>query len=80
MQEIIVYRNPIEANFYSALFSGSLNGVILGIVVGFCLVILLQRMVVDRISYPSRHRASVISCLVSIIVGIFIIFYYPYMM
>ncbi len=80
MQEIIVYRNPIEANFYSALLSGDLNGIILGIVVGFILVIILHKTVVVRISYPSRHKASVISCWVSFLVGVFIIFYYPYML
>lgn len=49
MQEIIVYRNPLEAQFWGALSSGQLFPIIVGTIVAVVTVILVEEQAFNRI-------------------------------
>lgn len=49
MQEIIVYRNPLEAQLWGALSSGQLFPIIIGMIVAVVTVILVEEQVFNRI-------------------------------
>jgi hypothetical protein len=42
MQEIIVYRNPLEAQFWGALSSGQLFPIIIGVIVAVAMVVIAE--------------------------------------
>ena len=44
MQEIIVYRNPLEAALWSAIMDGSFFPVIVGVVAFFCAFLAVNRV------------------------------------
>ena len=44
MQEIIVYRNPLEAALWSAIMDGSFFPVIVGVVAFFCVFLAVNRV------------------------------------
>ncbi len=44
MQEIIVYRNPLEAALWSAIMGGSFFPVIVGVVAFFCVFLAVNRV------------------------------------
>jgi len=44
MQEIIVYRNPLEAQLWGALSSGQLFPIIVGMIVSVAMVVLAERV------------------------------------
>lgn len=44
MQEIIVYRNPLEAQLWGALSSGQLFPIIMGMIVAVAVVVLVERV------------------------------------
>mgnify|MGYP001577721144 CR=1 FL=1 len=44
MQEIIVYRNPLEAALWSAIMSGDFFPVIVGVVAFFCVFLAANRV------------------------------------
>ena len=44
MQEIIVYRNPLEAALWSAIMNGSFFPVIVGVVAFFCTFLVVNQV------------------------------------
>ena len=70
MQQIIVYRNPMEAAFWDMMSGGTFFPVIVAIVVFFAVFLTADRFVVER--FPRRTRGTVtnINLVVSGLVGI----------
>lgn len=44
MQEVIIYRNPMEAAMWNAIMDGSFFPVIVGVVVFFCVFLATNRV------------------------------------
>ena len=58
MQEIIVYRNPLEAALWSAIMDGSFFPAIVGVVAFFC-VFLAVNQVLNKGRQQSKYLLEV---------------------
>lgn len=68
MQEIIVYRNPMEAAMWQALMSGEFFPAVIGVVVFFAVFLSLHSLLVKR--YGSWGKRAVMRTNVALGVGI----------
>lgn len=77
MQEIIVYRNPMEAAMWGALGNGELFPIMCGVIIFFTSFLVL-RMVGNRFfgtRYIIRKNVDVVSLIASAVVSITTIIY-----
>ena len=76
MTEVIVYRNPLEAAMWRGLMDGSFLPVIAGIIVFFCVFLLLNKILNrGRTIGKNVARNTNIALGVGAIIGLAVMFY-----
>ena len=76
MQEIIVYRNPLEAALWSAIMDGSFFPVIVGVVAFFCAFLAVDRVLNKGRSWgKSAKRNTNIALGVGALSSVLVIFF-----
>lgn len=75
MQEVIIYRNPLEAQMWHMLQGGSFFIVICGILAFFATFLILNTFTerILRLSWESRGTASIVNLFIGAVVGIGVI-------
>ena len=76
MQEIIVYRNPLEAALWSAIMDGSFFPVIVGVVAFFCAFLAVNRVLNKGRSWgKNAKRNTNIALGVGVLSAVAVIFF-----
>lgn len=76
MQEIIVYRNPLEAALWSSVMDGSFFPVIVGVVAFFCVFLAVNRVINNGRSLGKNvKRNTNIALGVGVLSAIVVIFF-----
>jgi len=71
MQEIIIYRNPVEAVMWNAIMDGSFFPVIAGVVVFFCVFLAANQLLNKGRSYGKNvPRNTNIALVIGVVAGI----------
>lgn len=61
MQQIIVYRNPLEAAFWNSVSGGQLFPILVGVVVFFAVFLTLNKLVEVVLHIPSWGRKAAVA-------------------
>lgn len=77
MQSVIVYRNPLEAMMWEGLMNGSFFPIIVGVVVFFCVFLLLNKILnKGRVIGKTVARNTNISLFIGAVAGVASIIYF----
>jgi len=79
MQEIIVYRNPLEARVWEMVMDGSFFPIIVGVIVFFAVFLLIQIQIVQRFiprfHVKKQNYGTYAALLVAAIAGVWTVKY-----
>lgn len=70
MQEIIVYRNPMEAAFWQLVMSGQFAIIIMGAIVALAFFLGAHRILERRVQWQNRGKLSNVLLAVSAVIWI----------
>lgn len=72
MQEVIIYRNPLEAAMWRSFEGASVFPVACGVVVFFAVFLLLADHITERRPFRKQRHETNVALLVSAAVGVFV--------
>lgn len=75
MQQIIVYRSPGEALFWQTITDGSAFPFMVGILVFFLMIVLLNKVFIEKASWGKKKAVTNVSLALSAIIGCSVIYY-----